>query len=135
MAITHNDVQVTWPTGVNSKSVAAGASQDSEEVTVHATAIEGELHLKGDNDGTPASGDAIRFFLLPTGGDPDGAGTDEFDTPGHAQFLAKLDTNDEDPAILTVPISTAFKKFKVRAVNDSAGRAITVSCGYTEVRG
>ena len=127
MAVSKSETQITWPTAVNSKSVAAGGSQESEELTFSATAFKVDIELKADNDGTPAAGDTVTFYLLLTGGDPDGTGSDEFATAEHGIFLAELDTNTEDPAIEVVPGVAAPKKGKIRAVNNSSGRAITVS--------
>jgi hypothetical protein len=134
MAITKTEVQVTWPTAVNSKSVAASGNQTSEEATLDATAIAGLLVMKADNDGTPASGDTIDFYILENAGDPDGAGSDEFVTTGHGRFLGQLDTNGEDPAIIARDISVVGKSFKLYVENNSGGRAITVSATLYEQR-
>lgn len=135
MALTINEVQVQWTGAVNSLSVASGASADSLEFTVDQTCFQLSVQCKADNDGTVAAGDTVDFFLLASLGDPDGAGADEFDTSDHAQFLTRLDTDSEDPAILTVPVNPNIKKGKIRAVNNSTGRAITVSATLQEKRG
>lgn len=136
MAITHTEVQVTWPTAANSKSVSSASNETSEVTSFNAAGVEAMLSLKADNDGTAAAGDTIDYFILYTSGDPDGAGSDEYDTVDQATWLAQLDvtTAGKDPALITVPISTAAKSFKLYAVNNSAGRAITVSATMTEVR-
>ena len=135
MALTINEVQVQWTGPADSLSVGSGASADSLEFSIDQTCFQLSVQCKADNDGTVAAGDTVDFFLLATLGDPDGTGGDEFETPGHAQFLMRLDTNDEDPALLTVPLNSNIKKGKIRAVNNSAGRAITVSATLQEKRG
>lgn len=140
MAITHNEVQVQW-SAANSKSISSGSNSTSDAVAIDATAIGATITLKADNDGTPASGDTVDFFILYCNGDPDGTGSDEYDSVEHATFLARLntystDTPGEDPAQITVPIdSNAETGFKVYAVNNSGGRAITVSAAMGETRG
>lgn len=136
MAITRTETQVTWPTAANSISVSAGSNQTSEEINLDATCIAAQVSLKADNSTTPATDDQIDFYLLQTSGDPDGTGTDEFDTTGHAIFLARLDTNDEDPAGVTVPLPIPQKGAKIYATGADSGstNAITVSATITEQR-
>lgn len=136
MAITRAETQVTWPTAANSISVTSGSNQTSEGITLDDTCVGAAVTLKADNDGTPAAGDTIDFYILYSAGDPDGAAADEYDTPGagHPQFLAKLDTNTEDPAITTVPISHVPKKAKIYASSNAATNSITVSATIEEQR-
>lgn len=135
MAITHTETQVQWSAS-NSVSVTAGSNQTSDEVNLDDTCIAAQITLKADNSTTPASDDQIYFWLLQTGGDPDGAGADEFDTVGHAKLLAVLDTNDEDPAVKTVGLPVPQKGFKIYAEGVTAGttNSITVSATITEQR-
>lgn len=140
MAITHNAVDVTWPTAANSISVSSGSAQNSEEFNINDTCVAAQVQLKADNGGTPADGDIVFFYLLQTLGDPDGAepGTDEFDTNNHALFLAQLDTwtsgNGDDPAITTVPLPIPNKGCQIRAVNNATSNSITVSATVLEQR-
>ena len=134
MAITRPETQVTWPTAADSKSVTAATQENSEEVNLDATCVKAQIHLKADNNGTPAAGDTVDFYLLQTGGDPDGAATDEFDTPGHALHLGQIDTNGEDPGIKTVSLPIPQKGAKIRADNNAASNGITVSATITEQR-
>jgi len=133
MAITRTETQVTW-SAASSTSVSSGGTATSDEVNLDATCVAAQVHLKADNGGTPASGDTIDFYVLQTGGDPDGASTDEFDTAGHAVFLGSADTNDEDPAILTVPLPIPQKGGKIYASSNAASNSITVSATITEQR-
>ncbi len=136
MAITITETQVTWDTGSNSDSVSAGGNVTSDEVNLNATCIAAQVSLKADNSTTAASDDIIDFWLLQTSGDPDGAGSDEFDTTGHAVHLARLDTSTEDPAGATVPLPHTQKGLKIYAEGATAGstNAITVSATITEKR-
>lgn len=137
MAITRTETQVTW-SAANSVSVSAGGTQTSDSVTLDATCIAAQISLKADNSTTPATDDQIYVWLLQTSGDPDGTGADEYDTPGstHALMLAVLDTNQDDPAMTTVPLPVPQKSFQVYAEGATAGttNAITVSATVTEQR-
>jgi hypothetical protein len=138
MAITRAETQVTWPTAANSVSVTAGSNATSEEFNLDATCTRAQISLKADNSTTPAADDIIYFWLLQTSGDPDGASTDEFDTTdsAHALLLAALDTNLDDPAILTVPLPIPQKGGKLYAEGATAGstNSVTVSATITEQR-
>lgn len=137
MAITRVETQVTWPTAANSVSVTAGSNATSEEINLDATCVKAAVSLKADNSTTPAADDQIYVWLLQTSGDPDGTGSDEFDTTGNAQhLLAVLDTNAVDPDIQTVPFPTPQKGAKLYAEGATAGttNSITVSATITEQR-
>lgn len=135
MAITRTETQVTWQ-AVNSVSVAAGGNQTSDEVNLDASCIAAQISLKADNAATPASDDIIYVWLMQSSGDPDGAGADEFDTPGNALLLAVLDTSSEDPAAKTVPLPVPQKALKLYAEGATAGTTnpITLSATITEQR-
>ena len=136
MAITRAETQVTWSAS-DSVSVTAGSSQTSDEVNLDAACFAAQISFKADNSTTPAADDQIHFWIIQTSGDPDGAGADEFDTVGHANPLAVLDTNDEDPAGVTVALPIPQKGFKIYAEGITAGttNAVTVSATITEQRG
>lgn len=137
MAITHTESSVLWSSAY-SVSVSAGGSQTSDVLALDATCVNAQITLKADNSaGSPASDDIIYFYLLQSAGDPDGnAVADEYDTSGHATFLAALDTSSEDPAIKTVPLPLPQKGLKVYAEGSTAGstNAITVSAVVLEQR-
>lgn len=127
MALTINELQVTW-SAANNSSVTAASNATSDEITFTAgTVFQAKIQLKADNNGTPASGDTVDFYLLESHGDPDGASTDEFDTTTQGQHLATLDTNSDDPAITTVVVPGPFYKAKIYAVNNASANGITVS--------
>jgi hypothetical protein len=127
MAITTESAQVQW-SAANSVSVAASGTQTSDAVSIPDTAFAGEITLKADNDDTPSSGDTITFKILYTCGDPDGTSSDEYDTDDNAPVAAVLDTNVDEPAVITIKLANiAAKGFKVYAKNNNASHAITVS--------
>lgn len=128
--LANNEVQVTW-SAANSQSIAATGNATSDAFTFSTNGSFAHIQLKAKNDGTPAAGDTVSFFLLLTCGDPDGDVADEYDTVGHAIPLGTLDTNSEDPALRTVNCPMV-KGGKLYAVNNSAGRAITVSACILE---
>jgi len=136
MAITRAESQVTWPTAANSKSVTSGSTETSEEVNLNAACVNARITMKADNSTTAAADDQIYFWLVETSGDPDGTGTDEFGTSGHAHLLAILDTNNEDPAIKTVALPLPQDGLKIIAEGATAGttNSITVSATITEQR-
>ena len=106
------------------------------EVNLDATCIAAQASLKADNSTTPAADDQIYVWLLQSSGDPDGSGSDEFDTAAHGLLLAVLDTNAEDPALKTVPLPLPQKGFKLYFEGVTAGttNSITVSATITEQR-
>jgi len=130
ITLANNEIQITW-SAANSVSIAAGNNDTSDVFTFSTNSSFGHIQIKAENDGTPAAGDTVDFFLLLSCGDPDGAGAAEYDTIGHALPLGTLDTNAEDPALRTVncPIVLGGMLY---AVNNSAGRAITVSACILE---
>lgn len=121
----NNEIQITW-SAANSLSIGFGANATSDVFAFSTNGSFAHIQLKADNNGTPAGGDTVSFFLLLTCGDPDGAGADEYDTVNHAIPLGTLDTDSEDPVLRTVNCPMV-KGGKLYAVNNSAGRAITVS--------
>ena len=131
MAVANNEQQVTWSSS-DSVSVTAGATQTSDAVTFSATAFAAMITLKADNNGTPAGDDTVDFYALLSCGDPDGSSSDEYPHDNSdCIFLARLDTNADDPAVATVALPVA-KAVKVHARSDAASNAITVSACINE---
>lgn len=130
ITLANNEIQVTWA-AANSVSIPFGNNATSDVFTFSTNSSFGHMQIKADNNGTPAAGDTVDFFLLLTCGDPDGAGAAEYDTVNHALPLGTLDTNAEDPALRTVNCPIVLGG-RVYAVNNSAGRAITVSACILE---
>lgn len=130
ITLANNEIQITWA-AANSVSIPFGNNVTSDVFTFSTNSSFGHMQIKADNDGVVAAGDTVDFFLLLSCGDPDGAGADEYDTVGHALPLGTLNTNSEDPALRTVncPIVLGGRLY---AVNNSAGRAITVSACILE---
>lgn len=137
---TREETQITW-SSASSKSVAAGAGETSDAVTFNSGDWAAALQINADNDGTAASGDTLDVYIIYTAGDVLGDSGDDYDTPEHAALLCQLntraaDTPGEDPARRTVPLEAiAAKGFKLYAMNNSAGRAITVRARLITLRG
>lgn len=130
MASSRSETQITW-SSASSLSVSSGSTSTSDAFTFNAEDWDAVVQLSADNDGTPASGDTVDFYIAYTSGDILGDSGSDYDTTEHAQWLARIDTvaantPGEDPGRLTVPIQTAALGFKIIAKNNSAGRAITV---------
>lgn len=137
MAITHTESSVLWATTNYDAAVGANSTQTSDVLALDATCVNAQITLKAVNGGTPASGDVIYFYLLQSAGDPDGNGVaDEYDTTGHATFLAALDTTVDATAIKTVPLPLPQKGLKVYAEGTTATttQSITVSAVVLEQR-
>lgn len=140
MAISKAEGQITW-SAANTLSVAAASTSAASDIyTPDATAGRVFAQFKADNDGTPATGDTIDFFLLTEVGDIDATGGDDYTTQedAHRLLLFTLIVNatdgGADPAVspvVEIPIATSYK-FQMR--NNSAGRAITGSIRVLEVR-
>ena len=134
MAITKSETQITW-SAANSLSTSAGAANTSDAFNFDATSLLAMITLKADNNGAPAAGDTVTFYLLYTTGDPDGTGSDEYDSTTQGTLLAVVDTNITDPAQTTVEVCPSAKGGKIYAVNNSGGRAITISSTMYETKG
>lgn len=134
MAITTNEVQVTWSAS-NSTSVAGGGTATSDTATVAATAFQAQIELKADHGGTPTAGDIMEFWLLQTLGDPDGTGTNEFETDEQATYLASLDLNADDPARTVVELPVPSAGVQVLAKNNDPDTSVTVSATILEQTG
>lgn len=137
MAVTQTLTQVTWPTAATTGSVTTNSNLTSEVITLDATCVAAQIQLKAET-GTAVAGDYINFYVLQSSGDPDAAETtDEYDTVGHAIFLARVDCFITDPALVTVPFPVPQKNFKIYAEGDHAdatSQAITVACQIIEQR-
>ena len=134
MTVANHEQQVTWNAS-NSVSVSAGGAESSDAITLSTSAFAAMITLKADNSSAPASGDTVDFYALLSCGDPDGAGADEYpNDDSDGMFLARLDTNADDPAVATVVVPVA-KAVKLYAKNNSSGRAITVSACINEKTG
>lgn len=133
MAIGQTELQITWDTGSDSGALNTANTWEktSDEMTMGTSTIKAMIEMKGDQTaGTPASGDLVTFYAQLTLGDPDGAGSDEYDTDGHDIYLGQLDINTDNPAIMTVEFPIPCKGFRIRA--KGAGFAttdvLTASC-------
>ena len=128
------EIQGMWGGGVGtSQSVAAGATQVSDAITVATTAVAHMIHCKADNAGTPATNDYIDVFIRYSGGDPDGAGADEYDTAFGGRWVGRIDTKLEDPILATFPVPLPAKSYKVAAVSAAGANTITFSFCISEM--
>lgn len=136
MAITHNEVKITWDTGSNTDTIATATATSSDDFSFNTAAVAAGITLKADNQGTPASGDTVDFYLLYSAGDPDAAASaDEFASTNHPVWIGQIDTNDGiNPAVLSVGnIDVTFKKMRLYTVNNGASTVI-VGAVVTEIR-
>ena len=136
MAISVSEQQVTWDTGSNSKSVAASGNATSDAMTKTATTLSRSITCKADNNaGTPAANARISFYALYSCGDPDGASTEEYDTPEAAELLCTINTgtNGSDPRVKTVRMQEAPAFYKIYAKNLDSTDAVTVSACVSQI--
>ena len=138
MPIVRQQTQVLWASTSNTDITTASANT-SDVITLSSNCISAWITLKADNQGTPASGDTVDYYLLWSSGDPD-ANTDisdEYDTINHAPRIARLDTfstdGGENPALVTSEINVGPQKVKLYAYNNSGGRTIRVSAQIEEM--
>lgn len=133
--MTHTESQVLW-SAANHLDISSSSVGTSDALAINAATVEASLALRADNQGTPASGDLMEFYILYSNGDVTGGeGSDTFDTAEQGTLLAVLDTNEDDPAGVTVPLPvTAAKSFRVYAVNRSSGRTIRAMARLMEKR-
>lgn len=132
MAWAQTETQIQWG-GADKKSVAAGGSETSDSVTLKTDTAHAFIRFKADNSDTPASGDDVDFNIQVVE-DIDSDTTDDVDNIG--DFLANLDTNDQDPAVRTYPLFKAIqgKTIQIQAENNAGSNDITVSAYLYEER-
>lgn len=131
MAITNNTVNVLWSTA-STKSVAAGATEisDNEDVTGADCPVV-TLTLDANNNGTPASGDEVVFYVSKSS---DGGTT--YDTVENYEILASIDTYtpSADPSSKTVKFNVeGVTDWKLVAISGASSNAITVFANGTEL--
>ena len=59
MAVSGNELQVTWDSGNNSKSISGSGSATSDAVNFSSNVASGVIELKAFHSGTPGSGDYV----------------------------------------------------------------------------
>lgn len=96
--------------------------------------FQGQLFVKIDHSGTPGSGDTVDFWFEQSGGDPDGTGSNEFETDEQGTFSATLDANADDPARSMVELPIPQVAAELLAKNN-AGESVTVSATIVEQTG
>jgi len=93
MAITRPQTQVQWG-AVDFIDIGAGAIEISDEIIFAVDMYAWSLSIYLDHQGTPASGDAVDFYLSWTNGETDGTVGNDYDTPEMRDLyqLRQLDT-------------------------------------------
>jgi len=122
--------------GANSISIASGAQNTSDTITLDATCIKASITIKADNSAAPAPGDTINVYILQSSGDPDGAAVaDEFDSADtkHSYLLAVIDTSVTNPGVTTVSYPAVPQAGKLYADNNGAA-SMTYSAVIEELR-
>lgn len=133
MALTNTTIDIPFSAS-QTTSIASSGTATSDAVTFDQTGVALVATFKADNNGTPASGDTVDVFAQFSAGDPDGTGSSEYPDADHDEFLCRLDTNADEPALASVVLPVGFSSAKFRFKNNSAGRAITVSGVVIEKR-
>lgn len=140
MAITRVETALTWSSAA-SLTMNAATVFASDAFSFDATTIGASIAVSADNQGTPASGDTVTFYLAYTSGDLLGDTGDDYDTNEHAIPIGVVDTYatntpGEDPARRTLILpSTVPKGAKLLAVApQAASRNIVIRARLTEQR-
>lgn len=130
MAFSQNQIQVQWG-AADTKSIAGGGTENSDDFVLSVNHTGGDLQVKADHSGTPASGDTIDFYLQRKG-DPDQSTVDDYDNQG--DYLCTVDLNENDPAVKSMPLFGVVQgvTYRLAAVNNDSDSAITVSARITE---
>lgn len=96
----------------------------SDLVALNVEDWDAELLIWVDNQGTPTSGDTVEVRALYTNGNVDGAAGDDYVNADNGEFLAFLDTYNNDDGngvvLASVPVRTCPDGFKL-AVKAAAG--------------
>jgi len=138
MALTRAEVQATF-SAANSAVIDDGQAITSDAITPHANATPlAMLHVQADVTAGAAinATDTVDVFILYTGGDREGSGSDDYDTVEHAVFVCTLNLAAADPARASREVSIQCKGYQIRFVNNStvSDRQTTVSANLTEQR-
>jgi len=135
MAITRHETQVTW-SAANAGTCGVNSELTSDAISVDATCFQAQVHMKALNTTTAATDDQILMWLRQSGGDPDGAGTAEYDSSKGGLRLAVLDTFVQTPFLRTAELPVPQSEFTLHADGTEYGttNAIVVSATITEHR-
>ena len=134
MTIAVSELQVLWAASV-ATSIAAGGNSTSDALTVSAEAIDLTIVCKADNQGSANVSDQVDAYVLYSVGDPDGSGTIEYVSTGHAVFIGRMDTTIEEPALITGRLNPNVQSLKIYAVNNSTARSMTFSATMQQKTG
>lgn len=125
MASSRNETQITWNTGSSSVTLSSASRVTSDAFTFNAEDWDADLQLYADNQGTPASGDVVDFYIHYSTGDILGDSGNDYATNEHAEFLCRLDTYatntpGEDPVSKVIPIRTTSPAFTISCESPNA---------------
>lgn len=141
MAITRVETQILW-SAANSKTLNNNTTYfASDTFTFDATTIGASIQIYAANQGTPASGDTVTFYLAYTTGDLLGDTGDDYDTDEHSIPIGVVDTfgtntPGENPVRKTLMLPSVVPKgAKLLAVAPlSATRNIVIMARLSEQR-
>jgi len=140
MAITRVETDILW-SATASKTLTVATPVASDAFTFDATCIGGTIAVSADNQGTPAAGDTVTFYIAYTSGDLLGDTGDDYDTDEHAIPIGVVDTlasntPGEDPVRKTLILPTSIPKgAKLIAISPNAAtRNIVIRARLTEQR-
>lgn len=134
------ETAITWSAAASVTAVANNAWYISDAVAFNAEDWSGEVHVYADNVGTPAAGDTLEVGILYSCGSVDGSAGDDFVNADNCEFLALLDSynNDDGTGIVsrTVPVRATAKSFKLAVRGPAvAARNIVASAALITHRG
>jgi hypothetical protein len=117
MASSKIETAITWAAAASQTLSANNTWYLSDAVAFNAEDWKGEVHVYGDNAGTPASGDTLEVGILYSCGSVDGAAGDDYVNADNYEFLAWLDSynNDDGTGIVSrsLPVRATAKSFKL----------------------
>ena len=117
MASSKVETAVAWSSAASVTLSSNNAWSVSDAIAFNAEDWDGEVVIYVDNAGTPASGDTVMVGILYSDGNVDGSAGDDYVNVENYEFLALLDTynNQASGGIVsrTVRVRTAKKAFKI----------------------
>ena len=129
MAITKQQRTIWSPT--SPATLAAGGTLTSTEIAIGQDAIGVDVEVQASGAGT---GTVDVYMLSSTGDFSNPAdGVLDHSTVNHGTFLGRIDLSADNPARLTVSLSsTAMQAWKLHLVNNDTVNSVTVSAIASE---
>jgi len=117
MASSKVETAITWAAAASQNLSANNTWYLSDAFAFNIEDWKGEVHIYADNASTPASGDTLEVGILYSCGSVDGSAGDDFVNADNYEFLAWLDSynNDDGTGIVsrTVPVRVTPKSAKL----------------------